>query len=285
METKFVIVTESGSDLPKELCEKYNIKIVPMHVNFGEVSKKDSETSGEEVFQYFDKTKTLASTSGSTPNDFAEMFTKIREEFPEANIIYIAYSSITTVSYNSAKIAAEDFDNIHFVDSKNVSVGLGFIVRETAKFIESNPELEATEVIKFVEDIRERTRFVFMPQTLEYLRAGGRVSNASYLGAKLFKIYPTIKLEDGKLIAGKKYRGKFVNCYQKMLDDFFEVFDVDKSNITIAIVDRLSDEDMKIIEDHVSKHGVNNPQWHKVGAVISTHGGPGAFGIVGLENK
>lgn len=283
MENKYVIVTESGSDLPKELCDKYNIKIVPMHVNFGDISKKDNETNGEEVFKHYDKTKTLPSTSGSTPNDFTEMFAKINEEYPGVNIIYIAYSSVTTVSYNSAKIAAEDFDNIYFVDSKNVSIGLGFIVVEASKFIEKNPDVKPQEVIKYVEEIREKIRFVFMPQTLDYLRAGGRVSNASYIGAKLFKIYPTIKLENGYLVAGKKYRGKFENCYKKMLDDFFEIFDVDKSNITIAKVDRLSEEDMETIKAYLEEHGIKDSKWNRVGAVISTHGGPGAFGLVGME--
>jgi len=285
MSEKFVIVTESGSDLPKDLCEKYNIKIVDMYVNFADESVKDSLLKGEDVFKYYDQNKQLPSTAGSGANDFAEVFRKINEETPGKEIIYIAYSSVTTVSYSAAKIAAEDFDNIHFVDSKNVSVGLGFIVLSAAKYIESNPQADASQVIEYVEDIRERTRFVFMPQTLEYLRAGGRVSNASYIGAKIFKIFPTIKLENGYLIAGKKFRGTFESSYKKMIDHFFQEYDFDKENITVAKVDRLSDQDMLKIEEHLKNQGVNEFNWLSAGAVISTHGGPGAFGIVGLENK
>lgn len=160
MNEKYVIVTESGSDLPKDLCEKYNIYIVNMYVNFADESKKDSSISGEDVFKYYDENKKLPSTSGASSNDFSEVFNKINLEQPGKEIVYIAYSSVTTVSYNAAKIAAEDFDNIHFIDSKNVSIGLGFVVLNTAKFIENNPEATIEDIRKYVEDIRERTRFV-----------------------------------------------------------------------------------------------------------------------------
>ena len=86
------------------------------------------------------------------------------------------------------------------IDSKNVSIGLSTVVIEAAKFIENNPNTTAEEIIKYVEDIRERIRFVFLPQTLFIFKAGGRISNVAYLGAMILKIYPTIDLDDGYLV-------------------------------------------------------------------------------------
>ena len=283
--SKFVLVTESGGDLAQKYVDLYDVKIVPMHVNFGGETYDDSDLKSQDVFDYYDKNKVLPQTSGSTPGDFTKVFNEINENYPGAEIIYIAYSSVTTVSYNSARIAAEDFPNVHMVDSKNVTVGLANVVISTAEFIKENPNTTADEIIKFVEDIRERTRFVFLPQSLLYLKAGGRISNVSYLGAMLLKIYPTINLENGYLVAGTKYRGSFNTAYKKMIDDFFERFDIDKSMIRLVRVQDLSDSHMSEIEEILKDYGVENIEWFEAGSVISCHGGPGAVGLVGVEKN
>lgn len=282
---KFVLVTESGGDLDQKYIDKYDIKIVPMHVNFGQETYDDSDLKAQDVFYYYDRTKELPKTSGSTPNDFTKVFEEINENYPALEIIYIAYSSVTTVSYNSAKIAAADFPNVHMVDSKNCTVGLANVVISAAEYIEENPEATAEDVIKFVEDVRERTRFVFLPQSLLYLKAGGRISNVAYLGAMLLKIYPTIDLKDGYLVAGTKYRGSFKASYKKMIEDFFTRFDVDKKMIRLVKVHGLTEEQMAEVEGYVKEHGVENVEWFEAGAVIACHGGPGAVGLVGIEKK
>lgn len=282
---KFVVVTESGSDLPKKYAEKYDIKVVTMHVNFQDETRDDLDIKAQDVFDYYDKHKILPKTSGSTPHDFTKMFKEINENYPGAEIIYIAYSAVTTVSYNSAKIAAEKFSNIHMIDSKNVSVGLSTVVIAAAEFIENNPDTTAEEIVKYVEDVRERTRFVFLPQTLLYLKAGGRISNVAYLGATILKIYPTIDLIDGYLIAGKKYRGSFKNSYTDMINNFFDRFDINKNTIRMIRTNGLSLEHQKEVENLLIENGAKNIEWFDANAVISCHGGPGAVGIVGIENK
>ena len=281
---KFVLVTESGSDMPQKYIDKYDIKIVPMYVNFGQESFMDSNIKANDVFNYYDNNKTLPTTAGSTPNDFSEVFSSINEKYPGVEIIYIAYSSVTTVSYNSARIAAQDFTNVHLIDSKNCTVGLANVVISAAEFIENNPDATAEDIVNFVEDIRERTRFVFLPQSLLYLRAGGRISNASYLGAMLLKIFPTINLKNGYLVAGTKYRGSFKASYKKMIDDFLKRFDINKDMIRLIKVHGLSDEHIQNVESILKEHGVKNFEWVEAGAVISCHGGPGAMGLVGIEN-
>lgn len=157
----YVITTESGSDISQELIERYNITVVPMHVTLGERTVDDGSIPVEEIYAYYDETGTLPKTSGATPEDFRKAFEGVFAKNPDATIIHIAYSAITTVSYNSARIAAEDFDNaIHLVDSKNVSGGLTAVVVAAAQFIEENPEATPEEIVAFVEDVRERTQFV-----------------------------------------------------------------------------------------------------------------------------
>ena len=164
--TKYIITTESGSDLPKEYVDRYNVQIIPMHVTMGNETMPDGSFEVEKAFQFYDETGTLPKTSGTTPDDNMNKFTEIREKYPEAHIIHIGYSAVTTVSFNAAHIAAEDFENIHLVDAKNVTLGLSSIVIATAQFIDDNPEVTPEEIIAYVEDVRDRTRLVFLPKTL-----------------------------------------------------------------------------------------------------------------------
>ncbi|MGO4942607.1 DegV family protein [Ruoffia tabacinasalis] len=283
--TKFIITAESGSDLPKELVERYGVRIIPMHVTMGDETRPDGTFPVEEVFDFYEKTGTLPKTAGSTPDDNAKCFRQIFEEYPDAHIIHIAYSAVTTVSFNAAKIAAEDFENIHLVDSKNVTIGQTAIIKATAEYIESNPDASPEDVIAFVENIRERTRFIFLPNTLLYLKAGGRVSNLAFHGAALLNIHPTIVIEDGYLVSGKKYRGNFDRCIKKMIADFFNTYNIDPETVMVCGSPGVSDENKELVYSLLSQHNANTDQWFDTGAVISSHGGPGAIGLLGIERE
>ncbi|MEG0497014.1 MAG: DegV family protein [Carnobacterium sp.] len=283
--TKFIITTESGSDISPQLVKRYGIYVIPMHVTMGEDTYDDGSFDVEDIYRFYDKTGTLPKTSGSTPQDNTVVFERIFAEHPEAHIIHIAYSAVTTVSYNSCVIAAREFEHIDIIDSKNVSGGLTAVVVATAKFIEKNPESTAEEIIAFVEDVRERTRFVFLPQSLLYLKAGGRVSNIAFLGASLLKLHPTIVLENGYLVASKKYRGSYDRCLKSAIKDFVTNYTIDAETLTIGGTAGLSEAYKQLGKATLNEYGYENPQWFTAGAVISSHGGPGAFGIIGIEKN
>lgn len=280
--TNYIITTESGSDLPKEFIDRYNIYIIPMHVTMGDETYKDGSFPVEEAFEYYEKTGTLPKTSGSTPQDNTNVFEEVRAKHPDAHIIHIAYSAVTTVSYKAAQIAAEEFENIHLVDAKHVTFGLTAVVKATADFIEENPKVTPEEIVAYVEDVRERTKMVFLPKTLLYLRAGGRVSNLAYYGANLLKLQPTIVLENGYLVSGKKYRGSFERAMTRTINDFFSTYDIDPESVLIGGAPGVTDSQKQIVLDAAKENGVSNPIWRDTGAVISCHGGPGAVGIAGI---
>lgn len=281
----YIITTESGSDLPKEYVERFNVKIIPMHVTMGNETLADGSFEVKKAFDYYDETGTLPKTSGTTPDDNLKIFSKIREEHPEAHIIHIGYSAVTTVSFNAAHIAAEDFENIHLVDAKHVTLGLSAVVIATAQFIDENPAVSPEEIVAFVEEIRERTHMVFIPKTLLYLKAGGRVSNLAFHSANLLKLHPTIVLDDGYLVSGKKYRGSFERCLNKMLADFFNMRNIDPNTVLVGGAPGVTPEHKETVLNYVEQQGVLNPVWNGTGAVISSHGGPGAIGIVGIARK
>lgn len=282
---KYIITTESGSDLSKEIIDRYNIQVIPMHVTMGDQTYPDGSFGVQRVFDFYEETGTLPKTSGSTPQDNTEVFKKVFAQYPDAHIIHIAYSAVTTVSFNSANIAARDFENVYLVDCKHVSIGAAAIVKETAQFIEDNPNESPEAIIAFVEAIRERTHMIFLPKTLLYLRAGGRVSNLAFYGANILKIYPTIMLEDGYLVSGRKYRGSFDRALKKMMNDFFESYDIDPETVLICGAPSVDDNYKEIIYNLLRENGVQEGRWMRAGAVISSHGGPGALAIAGIEKQ
>lgn len=284
---RYIITTESGSDLEQSVIDRYDIRIIPMHVTMGDETYPDGSFPVTDVFDFYDRTGTLPKTAGSTPQDMEDTFRQILEEEPDATIIHIAYSAVTTVSYKSAEIAAQEFEpgRIYLVDSKNVTLGLAMIVEETAKYIEAHPEVTPEEVISFVEELRERVQFIFLPGTLVYLHAGGRVSNLAFHGAKLLKLNPSIKLDNGYLKSDKKFRGSFERALKQVIEDYFSRYDIDPATVRVGGSPGLSEANKELVYKAIAGHSVNPTDWFDTGVVISSHGGPGAFGMCGIERK
>ena len=282
---KYIITTESGSDLSKEMIDRYNVRVIPMHVTMGDQTSPDGSFDVQTAFDYYDKTGNLPKTSGTSPQDNAEVYKQVFSEYPDANIIHIGYSAVTTVSFNAAKIAAQDFDNVYLVDSKHVSIGAAAVVKATAQFIETHPDTGPEEIVAFVENVRERTQMVFMPKTLQYLKAGGRVSSLAFHSANLLKIQPSIVLENGYLVPGAKYRGSFDSCLKKMVNNFFKNHDIDPDTVLIVGAPGVEDSQKEKVFDLLKENGIEKATWMQAGAVISSHGGPGAIGISGIEKK
>lgn len=82
------------------------------------------------------------------------------------------------------------------------------MVIAVAELLQQHPDWTMSEAVRAAEDLIARAKMCFMPENLEFLRAGGRVSNVAFLGAKLLNLHPVIEILDGKLVASKKYRGK-----------------------------------------------------------------------------
>lgn len=280
---KIILMTETGSDMTPELAEKYGIYIVPMHVTFGDETIDDMTFHPEKIREYYKETGKLPTTSGSVPEDFTGIYDEIHAKYPEAQILYLAYSAVTTCSYQSGVIAGEGRDYIHFVDTRQVSVGISNVVIEMAKILEANPEMEIEEAVAIANGLVDRAKMCFMPDNLEFLRAGGRVSNAAYLGSRILNIHPTIELIDGKLTATKKYRGKMTKVAAQMVKDYADHYDLEKKHIWIVYTVGLSDEVRQSIEAAVKECGFQDATWVLAAGVITTHGGPAAFGLAGFS--
>lgn len=280
--SKWIITTESGSDISMEEAASLGIGVIPMHVMMDGKSYDDGTFPAEDICEYYNKTKKVPQTSGCSPDDFMRFFAKIKEENPGANIIHLAYSGVTTVSYASACLASEGDDSIVIADTKHVSAGLRCVVLHTLDVIKREPDISREKLLTAVYKIRNITKMCFVPETLAYLHAGGRCGNLAYIGGKLLNLHPCVDIQDGKLIATKKYRGGFKKVIPELISDYTKKYALDKGKLWFVAAPGFTPEMKHVAETAARECGYLNISWVKTGCVITSHGGAGAFGIIGL---
>ena len=280
---RIILSTESGADLPGDLADKYNVQVVPMHVIMDGNDYLDGSLPVRDIYDYYERTKNIPSTTATNPHEYHDFFTKIKVDFPDCIIIHIGYTSKASSSFQNATIAAENFEDIFLIDTLNVTGGLTAIVMYAVGLLEKEPTIQPAHLVEKVESIIPKSRLAFVPGRLDFLKAGGRVSNVAYLGGVLLKIKPRIELIDGKLVSTKKYRGKMSEVAKKLMQDYLELYDIDREQLYFQYSIGLDESIMRQMNEIANDNGFKRVNWMQAGAMISTHAGPGGFGIAGLE--
>ena len=281
--SKIILSAETGSDLPAELAAQLGVLLIPMHVSMGDETLDDGTFPATDVCAYYDRTGKIPTTSGSTPYDFEQIYDRVFAEDPDARVLHLAYSAVTTCSYHSGELAIEEklyADRVRLVDTRHVSVGQCSVVCAVAHWLEAHPEATLEEAVAAAEDISAHTEMSFIPSNLDYLRAGGRCSNAAALVGNLLQLHPCIDIIGGRLIAGKKYRGQMTKVLPALIRDFDKKHGPKKDHLYLIHSPYLSDDVRKSAEDTIQELGYADWTWIPTGCVITCHGGPGAFGIV-----
>lgn len=281
--TRIILSTESGADLPEDLVKKYNVQIVPMHVVMDGKDYLDGSLPVQEIYDFYDRTKKIPSTTSTNAHEYDTFFKKINADFPGCVIVHIGYTSKASSSFQNAVIASKEFDNLFLIDALNVTGGLTAIVIYAAKLLEQEPGIEPEQLVEKITSIVPKSKLAFIPGRLDFLRAGGRVSNFAYLGGALLKIKPRIELIDGKLLSNKKYRGEMRKVAEKLMHEYLAQYDIDREQLYLIYSIGLAESIKERMSKIVTEAGFKNIKWMQAGAMISTHSGPGGFGIAGLE--
>lgn len=277
--SEIVIIAESGSDVPAAEAAELGIEIVPMHVSIGQKTIDDGELPPAEMLEECRQLGVLPRTSGCTPGDFSVVLDRVHAGHPNAQILYIAYSAVTTCSYESARTAAEGRDYVHMFDTRHVTIGQGFVVTQTARHLAENPDISVEELMAWSEELASRVRMGFVPGDLGYLRAGGRLSNAAFVGATLLRIKPIIELIEGKLVATKKLRGNMEKAAIGLMDHMALQGDYDTDVVYLLHSAGLPDSIQRAAEEHARELGFKSIRWYESHNVITSHCGPGSFAL------
>lgn len=283
---KIIIVTDSTCDLSEEIINKYDIKVIPLYVNFDSKCYKDREEMN--VDQMYEKVKAegiYPKTSAATPDDFYQFFRNLLTS--DSEIIYTGIGSTLSSTLQSAFIAKgefseEDQKRIHLVDSKNLSTGIGLLILKATTFREEG--YTALEIAQKLEEIVPKVRSQFIVETLEYLHKGGRCSGMTrFLGTAL-RMKLLIKVKNGKLGVDKKAIGPSKKIINLMLDDFYASLpDIDKEFLFVTHSNAYKNRDHIYSKIEAIKDSFDNILETKAGCVISSHCGEGCIGVLYIE--
>ncbi len=202
-----VLITSDGTtDLSEALQNKYNIKDLKLRVTLGDKEYIDAVTlTPQMIYDYYQKTGDLPKTASPSPSACEEFFRTYTEQ--GYDIVHFTVGSDLASSYNNACIAAQEFDNVYVVDSRNLSTGIALLMLRARDL--ANEGKSAAEIADACRDLTAYADASFVIDSLEFLHKGGRCSALAVLGANVLKIKPCILVRGGVMRVGKKLRGKF----------------------------------------------------------------------------
>lgn len=203
---KIKITSDSTCDLSCEQIAKYDVHILPLAVAMGENNYRDGvDITPEQIYAHVAKGGDLPKTAANNIADYAEAFAMYSKEYDA--VIHLNISAEFSSCYQNARIAAEEFDNVHVVDSRNLSTGHGLLLLKGIELAQQG--MAAADIAQVLRETADKVDASFILDQLEYLAKGGRCSSVVALGANLLKLKPCIDVKNGKMGVGKKYRGKF----------------------------------------------------------------------------
>ncbi len=272
------IISDSTCDLSKDLLEKYDITLVPLTiVKNGETFLDGVTITPADIFAHVAAGGSLCSTTAMNAGEYAEFFGKYAPEYD--GVLHINISAEFSCSYQNACLAAEDFDNVRVVDSRNLSTGQGLVVLKACELAKTCTSLD--ELYEQVTAFTDKVEASFVLDRLEYMVKGGRCSSAAALGANLLNLKPCIEVKNGKMSVVKKYRGNYAKCLASYVKDrLSDRDDIDNGTLFVTRTP-VSDECLETVKNAVEQYSdFQNIYWTEAGCTISCHCGPSTLGVL-----
>ena len=273
------IISDSTSDLSKELIEKYDIAILPLQVNLGDESRFDGvDIQPDEIYAWADKNGKTPTTSAPSPDSVNELMGKYANDY---DIIAFTISSEMSSTYQTFCNAAGEVpeSKITVIDSRNLSTGIGLQIVTAGEMIKAGASYD--EIVNKINEIIPKVRAGFVVEDVLFLHKGGRCSAMAAFGATALKLRPTLKVEDGFIKVDKKVRGDIHSATMKYAQGLEEnILNADEDVVFITH----SGTTKEIIDDvYAYVSGLNkfkNIYITRAGCVVSSHCGAGTLGVL-----
>lgn len=271
------IITDSMTDVPQDIRDRYQIKVVPLKVHFGDEEYRDGvDLTYPEFYKKLSESKELPRTSQITPPEFVEVFKESLAEGKE--VLCINGSSRASGTYQSAVLAKNelDSDKIDVIDTLGLSFGGGMLVYEAAKMAEDGAARQ--EIVEHLNNLRPRVDHIFTVDTLEYLKKGGRLNPMKATIANILNIKPILTVVDGLVEPLDKVRGS-KKVIQKMIE-LAKQRGGDFTSKTVALAHAIIPDKVEMFKEEVAAE--LKPKEiivTEIGCTIGTHAGPGTLAI------
>jgi len=274
------IVTDSTCDLPEEVVRRYNISVVPLHINQGEKSFLDGiELTRDEFYTRLPDYKPAPTTSTPSPEAFRLKFDQLADEGAQS-ILSIHISESLSATVNSARMAAEQFKRIPVtvLDSTQLSLGLGFVVERAAQMAELGHKAE--EILESLHEFMKRTYVFASLKTLEYLRRSGRMHFALARLGEILQIKPLLHMNQGKPTAHRARTQS--RATERLMEWLYEYAPFERLAIVHAGVQAEAEAMRKRVKEFLPDGEIPIVQ---ITPVLGSHLGIGALGFACVSIK
>ena len=278
------VVTDSTSYIPKNIRESLGIEVVSLSVIFNGQGYREMDLTNDEFFKMMNESEEIPTSSQPNIGEVKETFQNIINQGDK--IVGIFISSDMSGTYQSAKMIKdmilEENENaqIEIIDSRSNCMQMGYAVIEAAKAAKSGEDI--LEVANKAKSVISNSRFLFIPETLKYLKKGGRIGGAAALLGNILKIIPILTVTDGKTTVFQKVRTR-KKAINTMINQMFE--DIHEKDFCHITVHHINCEDDGIIlkeqiEEKLRVNGLKGDVIvQPIGPIIGLHVGPGSIGI------
>ncbi len=275
------IIVDSTSDLMPEV--KSRVHVVPLTVHFGQEEYVDGVTIDHKCFyEKLIETDILPSTSQASPAAFAEKYEEASLAGEEAVVICV--SSKLSGTYQSACIAAEEYDNVYVVDSCSVAIGGGILAEMALRYADDG--FGARDIAEALERDKKNIRIVALLDTLDYLHKGGRIPKTVAIAGAVLSIKPVLSVDNGEIKMLGKARGSKQgnNLLVQEIErsggvDFTKPLLLGYTGISDALLLKYMEDSRRLWEN-----GTDSLRYTCIGSVIGTHAGPGAVAVAFFKN-
>lgn len=275
---KIKITSDSTSDLGQELLRRYDVSVFPLAVAMGGRDYHDGvDITPDDIYRHVAAGGELPKTAAVNLAQYQDFWKDFSADYDA--VIHLNISAEFSSCYQNACLAAESFDNVYVVDSRNLSTGHGLLVVKAAELAEQGEA--AAEIVQVLRETVDKIDASFILDQLEYLKKGGRCSSVVALGANLLKLKPCIEVREGKMSVGKKYRGTYEKCLLEYITDRLEGrtdLELDRIFITHSGLDEAL---LKVAVNRVRELQPFREICVTVaGSTISSHCGPNTIGVL-----
>jgi len=274
---KIALVTDSTSDLDSEMIKEFGIEILPLHVVYKDREYLDGvNISPNEVYDNMDIE--VPTTSLPSPAEITNLFNRLRDD-GFTHVLSMHISSGLSGTYETVCQVAKEYKEmvIEVLDSKALSMGLGFPVLEAARELRCSMDFQAA--IKVAKAVSKQTKLYFVLSTLEYLKRGGRIGYVSGTIGEFLNIKPIISVNsEGKYITSAKVRGRDQSL-KKLFELLVESTQVGQHNVAI-VHGGAEQEAHKLWQKAKQLPKINELLFNQISPVMGVHTGPGLVGII-----
>lgn len=277
MKRKVAIVTDSTANLPDNLLEEFDIRVIPLTVNWeGESLLDGIDIFPDAFYSRLQTAKEMPTTSQPSVGQFIEFFQQAAETAD--SIVGIFISEGLSGTMDSARAAVKELSDlsIEIVDSKSTAMGLGLMVLYAARMADEGKDHK--EIAEKTRVLVTKSRLLFVVDTLEFLHKGGRIGGAQRMVGSVLSIKPILHLEDGKVESLASVRTK-----RKAVAHLLDLVGKETGwgpQVHYGVIDAVASETADKMANVIKEHGEPVELLRgDISPVIGTHLGPGAVGI------